>query len=633
MSDTPPLPERVDSLNREEPCIIVPSRSLSESDFQPRYEAGEPSSSITSSTASTVEFETPDFFRDAYKLLNGFLEKEELCDVEIQCGTRSFKCHRNILSTVSGYFRAMFLGKMAESKQDVVKIQDIDENVMEDMIKYAYSGKVMISVENVQSILYVASILQVENVAQVCSDFMKEHLSAENCGQVHTFAMQHNREQLIKYTRDFITDNFLEVSKTPEYLSMSADVIDSIVGSNKLNVSNEAEVFDTVMLWINHDKEDRKQHLAKLMSKIKVPLLSTSYLTEKVASNELVRTDLGCRDLLDEARSYHMYQASLLQDLTLNDRMRPRKSYAGVLFCVGGRGASGDPYKTIECYHPMKDRWYQLTEMHTRRRHVGVCCLNDQLYAVGGHNGSKHLGSGEVFDPYTAKWRKIASMVTQRTGVRGLGLASLGGAIYAVGGLDDKTCFDTVERYDPASNTWTQVANMILPRGGVGVAALRGQLYAIGGNDGSSSLDKCESYDPFISKWMSIASMTNKRAGAGVGVLDGYIYAVGGFDDNASLDTCERYDPRSARWTTLGRLSCPRGGVGVAAMGGKLYAVGGHDGSNYLNTVEAFDPLTNSWKVVGEMVNPRAGAGVAGCPLSTATFQALVSPLKGSGAL
>jgi hypothetical protein len=44
-------------------------------------------------------------------------------------------------------------------------------------------------------------------------------------------------------------------------------------------------------------------------------------------------------------------------------------------------------------------------------------CILGQIYAVGGHNGSKHLGSGEVFDPTTAKWRKMASMVTQKTGV------------------------------------------------------------------------------------------------------------------------------------------------------------------------------------------------------------------------
>jgi len=52
---------------------------------------------------------------------------------------------------------------------------------------------------------------------------------------------------------------------------------------------------------------------------------------------------------------------------------------SGVLFCVGGRGASGDPYKTIECFHPMKDCWFQLPEMFVRRRHVGVCCLNGTI--------------------------------------------------------------------------------------------------------------------------------------------------------------------------------------------------------------------------------------------------------------
>ncbi|XP_060584738.1 kelch-like protein 8 isoform X1 [Ruditapes philippinarum] len=610
MSGTPPIPERVDSLQIDQLPSLPTSPPVTESDNNADSQ-GEDSLSIE---ASIVDYETPNFFRDTYKTLNNFRDKGELCDVEIQCGQRSFKCHRILLASISGYFRAMFMGKMAESKQNVIKIQDIDENILENMIKYAYSGKVTITVDNVQGVLYVASILQIENVAHACSEFMKEHLHPDNCVQVHGFAMQHNREQLIRYTQEFITDNFNEVSKTPEFMTMSADVIDGIVSSSTLNVSREEEVFEAVMQWINHDKENRKQHLPRLLGKVKLPLISTHYLMNNVATNELVRSNLDCRDFLDEAKYYQMYIGNLLTDMTLSDRTRPRKSYAGVLFCVGGRGASGDPYKTIECYHPMKDRWYQVTEMHIRRRHVGVCCFNGQIYAVGGHNGSKHLGSGEVFDPTTAKWRKMASMVTQKTGVRGLGLACLGGAIYAVGGLDDKTCFDTVERYDPVANSWTQVASMNLPRGGVGVAALKGYLYAIGGNDGSSSLNKCECYDPYVNKWTIVACMGNKRAGAGVGVLDGYIYAVGGFDDNASLDTCERFDPRSGKWTPVASLSCPRGGVGVAALGGRLYAVGGHDGCNYLNSVESYNPITDSWEKEANIEISRAGAGVVLLP-------------------
>jgi len=47
----------------------------------------------------------------------------------------------------------------------------------------------------------------------------------------------------------------------------------------------------------------------------------------------------------------------------------------GILFCVGGRGTSGTPFKTIECYDARKNSWTQVVEMSTRRRHVGVVAV------------------------------------------------------------------------------------------------------------------------------------------------------------------------------------------------------------------------------------------------------------------
>ena len=49
--------------------------------------------------------------------------------------------------------------------------------------------------------------------------------------------------------------------------------------------------------------------------------------------------------------------------------------HAGVLFVVGGRGVSGDPFKSIECYDLRSDRWFRVTEMSTKRRHVGVIAI------------------------------------------------------------------------------------------------------------------------------------------------------------------------------------------------------------------------------------------------------------------
>jgi len=47
---------------------------------------------------------------------------------------------------------------------------------------------------------------------------------------------------------------------------------------------------------------------------------------------------------------------------------------------------------------------------------IHALCIHYQglLYAVGGHDGNKHLNTGEAFDPNASSWRDIAAMTTPR---------------------------------------------------------------------------------------------------------------------------------------------------------------------------------------------------------------------------
>ncbi|XP_071071723.1 kelch-like protein 8 isoform X3 [Dasypus novemcinctus] len=352
---------------------------------------------------------------------------------------------------------------------------------------------------------------------------------------------------------------------------------------------------------------------------VRLPLLPVDFLMGVVAKEQIVKQNLKCRDLLDEARNYHLHLSSrAVPDFEYSIRTTPRKHTAGVLFCVGGRGGSGDPFRSIECYSIKKNSWFFGPEMNSRRRHVGVISVEGKVYAVGGHDGNEHLGSMEVFDPFTNKWMMKASMNTKR---RGIALASLGGPIYAIGGLDDNTCFNDVERYDIESDQWSPVAPMNTPRGGVGSVALMNHVYAVGGNDGVASLSSVERYDPHLDKWIEVKEMGQRRAGNGVSELHGCLYVVGGFDDNSPLSSVERYDPRSNKWDYVAALTTPRGGVGIATVMGKIFAVGGHNGNAYLNTVEAFDPVLNRWELVGSVSHCRAGAGVAVCACLTSQIR------------
>lgn len=568
-------------------------------------------SECDSEVDGTFVFEAHEAWKEFHNSLRQFYEAGELCDVTLKVGSRLIPCHKLVLACVIPYFKAMFLSEMSEAKQELIEIRDFDGDAIQDLVTFAYSSRLTLTVDNVQPLLYAACILQVELVARACCEYMKAHFHPSNCLAVRTFAESHNRVDLMDMADRYACEHFREVVECEDFPCVSPQHLCTLLSSSDLNILSETQVYSAAVKWLKANPQHHAAWLDRIMCQVRLPLLPVDFLTGTVAKEEMIKGNLSCRDLLDEARNYHLHLSNkLVPDFEYSIRTTPRKYTAGVLFCVGGRGGSGDPFRSIECYSISKNSWFFGPEMNSRRRHVGVISVGGKVYAVGGHDGSEHLGNMEMFDPLTNKWMMKASMNTKR---RGIALAALGGPIYAIGGLDDNSCFNDVERYDIESDRWSAVAPMNTPRGGVGSVALGSHVYAVGGNDGIASLSSVERFDPHLNKWTEVKEMGQRRAGNGVSELNGCLYVVGGFDDNSPLSSVERFDPRSHRWEYVAELTTPRGGVGVATVMGRVFAVGGHNGNIYLNTVEAFDPRMNRWELVGSVSHCRAGAGVAVC--------------------
>lgn len=45
------------------------------------------------------------------------------------------------------------------------------------------------------------------------------------------------------------------------------------------------------MCWIRHDTEIRRQYLADVLARIRMPLLKPSFLTDRVAGDEIIRLE------------------------------------------------------------------------------------------------------------------------------------------------------------------------------------------------------------------------------------------------------------------------------------------------------------------------------------------------------
>jgi len=57
--------------------------------------------------------------------------------------------------------RSMFTSEMSECHQRVVTIYDVDEAAFTALIEFAYTARITLTTDNVQTLLYACSILQV----------------------------------------------------------------------------------------------------------------------------------------------------------------------------------------------------------------------------------------------------------------------------------------------------------------------------------------------------------------------------------------------------------------------------------------------------------------------------------------
>eukprot|EP01043_Picozoa_sp_COSAG02_P010064 COSAG02_NODE_348_length_24081_cov_19.231007_10_plen_641_part_00 len=283
--------------------------------------------------------------------------------------------------------------------------------------------------------------------------------------------------------------------------------------------------------------------------------------------------------------------------------LKVRVSAAERLVALGGHDGSGH-LSSCEVYDPASDSWRAIAPMGSKRWGLATTVVGGLLYALGGHDGSGWLSSCEVYDPASDSWRAIAPMGSKR---QGLATAVVGGLLYALGGYGDSDTgyLSSCEVYDPASDSWRAIAPMGSKRGYVATTVVGGLLYALGGYDGSGNMSSCEVYDPASDSWRAIAPMGSKRRELAAAVVGGLLYALGGYNGSGRLSSCEVFDPASDSWRAIAPMGSKRPRLAAAVVGGLLYALGGHDGSGYLSSCEVYDPASDSWRAIAPMGSKR----------------------------
>ena len=274
---------------------------------------------------------------------NGF------CDVILRVGNQDFTSHKNILASCSDYFCAMFNGNMRESRERVVKLNGVNPDIMKHVLRYIYTGEILLQPDNVELVLQAANLMLIKSLKDACCKYLVNALSVGNCLGMQGFAEAYACTELHDTITKFIHDNFGYVTHNDEFLHLSEYQLASLLCGDDLSVLNEEKVYEALIRWVKYDPRNRKRQFQELVDHIRFPMMSPDYLIDQVESEPLFQEFPKCRELLTEAHHFHLLPSRRGWFQTARTRPRKYESTNEILIACGGNGEASNN-STSKCY-------------------------------------------------------------------------------------------------------------------------------------------------------------------------------------------------------------------------------------------------------------------------------------------
>ena len=306
-------------------------------------------------------FVAKDLSSSVFKAVKELRDEGKLFDVVLVVQDEKISAHKLVLAASSSYFRSMFAGDMLESRSSLVELKDVEPEAMKLLVDFSYSSQLEITTDNVLSVIAASSIFDFPLILEAASKFLSAHLHPSNCLGMRSLGVTYGSDSLVSSATWHFRNHFVDAVKSEEFLAISPEVLAKLLDSDEVNVRGEEDVFKAIEIWLNHEPETRKDSLPAVLTHVRLPLLSLDFLRTNVESNHYIRRNLECRDILDEAKDFHLFPDDY--SMSKGTRFHPRKSTVGVLFAIGGRGAVGEPFCSVECYDFRTNQWYEGPEL------------------------------------------------------------------------------------------------------------------------------------------------------------------------------------------------------------------------------------------------------------------------------
>jgi len=216
-----------------------------------------------------TETDDRNFCVEMMKRLDIQRRNDQLCDVILEVGSGDdqgrLKAHKIVLCAASPFFYNALNSDMKEKKEGVIRLEETSKAVMEEVLKYLYTGHVDINEDNANlfDLIAAANYFVIPSLKTLCGKGVLKTLALSNCVSIYYFALKFRCEGLQKGAKDFILANFVAVAETEDFLNLNSKQVEEWISSDEIIVEGEEEVFEVAVKWMERN-DYQKQNFYEL---------------------------------------------------------------------------------------------------------------------------------------------------------------------------------------------------------------------------------------------------------------------------------------------------------------------------------------------------------------------------------
>ncbi|XP_042312954.1 kelch-like protein 34 [Sceloporus undulatus] len=503
-----------------------------------------------------------------------------LCDILLKVKENEFPAHKSLLACSSDYFRAMFKSYTKESKAAIIHLQVISATGLRHVLDFIYTSWLPLSFASLEDTLEAATYLQVTEAIGLCSQFLANNLTLENCCFSANVAAKFYLPDALSAAEKYLIFNLWKLLDLDlaGLLELNFHSLKGIVESPDVPMVKESHLLDLLLKWLKYDKL-RLTHTTSLLEHIRYGLIPVEDLRKTYTQSEVPLTaPIKC--LIIKAINYH---SLIFRQPILQDKYSTLRNQKTRIILLGGMIVDEGPFSDVVAFDVYNHKWRILTQVPDKLQNHCVCTVGNFLYVLGGETEHSQrdlqipaltiTNKVHRYDPRFNKWIQITDMLEKRCL---FSCCVLENKIVAIGGQGENgSLHSSVEVYNISRDTWTKVKDLPGKIHGHAGTVCKNIVYISGGKymDQSNTSKDLYALSTLEGQWRKQAPMSIARFGHQMATIRESIFTFLGLYEPFS--EIEKYDPDQNQWTRLRPLVYDRFSYGLAVVEETALLIGG----------------------------------------------------------